>query len=647
MSDPSPAAWQVVLTDTDRRAIGVRLAGDLAGGGLLVVGVFLSVWRPDQPQVAAFVQALAALTVGLPVLARGLPALVSLRPRHTTDQLVSLAVLAACAQGAFVTATLVPLVLDLGRLFEERTSLGAQAAIAGLRRLEAREAVRVTDGVEARVAVAALAVGDTIRVRPGQVIPVDGTVRSGHGAVDQAPITGESRPEDVGPDRPVFSGTLNVSGLLDVEVTGLAGQTVLGRVAALLREVAEARPAWVRSLERLGAGYVPVVLSVAATTLFFTESAERAITVLVVAAPTALVVAGPAAMVAALTVAARRDMLLKRADFLEAAIGVDTLVIDKTGTLTSGQLVVTGVVPAAGRTEEAVMQVAATCGHGSLHPVSRAVVAAAQQRELSFDVPTDVTELAGLGTEARVDGRVFRLGRVDWLRSLGVALPETVDGTGVSVDGEWCGAVHLHDTIRPGAAEALASLREAGLERVVLVTGDRRAEAQRVAGVLGIDAVVAEVLPEDKLTIVREEQARGGRVLMVGDGVNDALALSQADVGVALGARVNDIALGGADVALLSDDPRRIPELLRLARATRTTVWQNLGLGMGLVVVLVVLAAQGRITPLVGALVHDLSAVLVVVNAARLLRLAPRRLPEAELPSREGGSLGPTPAAQP
>ena len=621
MSEARRDAWSAVMTSAERRSLGLRLAGDLAGGGLLVVGLVLLAWRPDQPRIAALVQGLAALTVGIPVLVRGLPALVSLRPRHTTDQLVSLAVLAAWAQGAFVTATLVPLILDIGRLFEERSSLGAQAAIAALQRLEAREATRVdSDGGEVAVPLEQLGLGERVRVRPGQVIPVDGRVVTGHGAVDQAPITGESRPEDVEPGAEVFAGTLNVSGLLDIEVTGLGAGTVLGRVAALLREVAATRPSWVRSLERLGAAYVPLVLTVAATTLYVSESVDRAIAVLVVAAPTALVVAGPAAMVAALSLAARRDMLIKDADFLEAATTLDTLVIDKTGTLTTGALVVAECVPAEGIPTAELLSVAAACGHGSLHPVARAVVAAARSGGASLWAPEQVEEVPGLGTRARLDGQVLCLGRPSWLRSLGVEVPPAASGTGVARDGRWLGSLVFSDTVRPGAAAALDRLRSLGIQRMVLVTGDRREEAERVGALLGLDEVVSEVLPEDKLSVVEGEQARGGRVLMVGDGANDALALSRADVGVALGARVNDIVLGGADVALLTGDPHRIPELLELAGRARRTVWQNLALALGLVALMVAAAARGSVSPLMGALVHDLGAVLVVANAARMLR---------------------------
>jgi len=628
------AAWQVVLDASERRRIALRLGGDLAGAGLLAVGFGLSLWRPDQAQVAALVQATAALVVAVPVLVRGLPALVALRPRDTTDQLVSLAVLAAMAQGSFVTATLVPLVLDVGRLFEERTSLGTRAAIAGLRQLQERvrsAALLDEAGQETEVEVAALRPGDRIRVRPGQVFGVDGRVLRGTSVVDQAPITGESRPEEVAAGTDVFAGTLNLSGLVEVEVTGAGSDTVLGRVAAMLRKVVDARPPVVRTLERLGAAYVPVVLALAATTLFFTESVERAITVLVVAAPTALVVAGPAAMVAAMSAASRRDILVKSAAFLEAATQVDALVIDKTGTLTDGRLAVAAVHPADGLSEDEVVAIAAACGHGSLHPVSRAAVLAARQRGLQLAEIESLEEAHGRGAEARVGGRVLRFGRLTWLAECGVAVPADVPGTGVAEDGRWVGSLEMRDTIRVDAAEALAELRAAGITRVVLATGDRRAEAERVAAELGIDEVVAEVLPEAKLDVVRGEQEAGHKVLMVGDGVNDALAMAQADVGVAIGARINEVALGGSDVALLSDALNRVPELLALARRTRQVVWGNLAISLGVGGVLLAGAMLGKLSPLTGALLHDLSALLVVAHSARLLTTHKR--PQAEQPA--------------
>lgn len=614
------AHWDGVLDESERRSIAARLGADLVGTGLLAVGLGLAWWRPDQAQVAAVVQALAALVVGVPILLRGLPALASLKPRDTTDQLVSLAVLAAMAQGSFATATLVPLVLDVGRLFEERTSLGARAAIDGLKRLQARSSTRLIDGEEVSVDPSQLEVGHRLRVRPGEVLPVDGRVVHGHGAVDQAAITGESRPEDVGPEDTVYAGTLNVSGLLEIEVTGTAGASVIGRVAALLREVSASRPPVVRTLEALGAAYVPIVLVLAATTLFFTESPSRAITVLVVAAPTALVVAGPAAMVAALAAATRSSILVKRAEALELAVDIDTLVVDKTGTLTEGVLALFAVHPEQGTSVAEVLATAAACGHGSLHPVSRAAVAAADDEGIDWPRLKQVREVAGRGAEALDGTTPLRFGRPSWLRELGIDVPQGVLGTAVSRGNRYLGAIELRDRIRPEASDALAHLRAQGVHRVVMVTGDRAPEAERVGEALGLDAVVSEALPEEKLAVVRAEQAAGRRVAMLGDGVNDALALSAADLGVAIGAHVNEIALGGADVALLCDDPGRLGVLLKLARSARRVLFVNLALGLGLGVVLLGLAMAGRLSPIVGALLHDVGAILVVAHSARLLQ---------------------------
>ena len=346
MSTPSPsgsAGLDVPLTAEESRRISVRLGADLVGLGLLAVGGAFAVWAPDQAQVAAIIQALAALVVATPVLIRAGAGLIQPTPLGHTDQLVALAVLAAMASGEFVTATLVPVLLEVGRLFEERSALGAQAAIEGIRGLRARTARRRVGEHEEDVPLTQLAIGDVVVVRPGDLLPVDGTVRVGRSSVDQSPVTGESRYETVTVGSPVYAGTLNLDGLLEVDVERVGEATVLGRVVEVLREVEASKTPAIRLLERYGAAYLPVVLAVAATVWFWTEDASRAITVLVVSTPTALVLAGPAAMVAAMTAATRRSILVKSAAFLEQVAQVDTLILDKTGTVTVGRQVVRDV----------------------------------------------------------------------------------------------------------------------------------------------------------------------------------------------------------------------------------------------------------------------------------------------------------------
>src|SRR5258706_842767 len=300
-----------VLAPEERRRISVRLGAGLTGIGLLPVGTILVRVTPDQWQIGELGRGLAAAIVGIPTLVSGVRGVVTGDTRRATDQLVAIAVLAAAASGDFVTATLIPLFLEVGRLFEDRSSLGARAAIDGIRSLAARQAIRWRNGVEEHVDPAARAVGDEILVRPAERIPVDGTVLSGNAAVDQSAVTGESRQEDVGPGSPVFAGTVALDGLLRIQVRGVGTDTVLGRVVRLLADLERATVPVLRLFERRAGVWLPLTLTLAATTLFFSEDLSRAIAVLVVAAPTALVVAGPAAMVAAMAPATRLRILIK------------------------------------------------------------------------------------------------------------------------------------------------------------------------------------------------------------------------------------------------------------------------------------------------------------------------------------------------
>jgi Cd2+/Zn2+-exporting ATPase len=620
---PSPGL-PAALSDEERRRISARLGAGFVGTALLTLGTLLVRLAPNQWQIGEVVRGLAALVVGTPVLGSGVRGIVTGDTRRATDQLVAIAVLAAAASGDFVTATLVPLFLEVGRLFEERSSLGARAAIDGIRALAARQASRWRDGVEESVDPAILVPGDEILVRPGERIPVDGTVLVGTATIDQSAVTGESRHEDVGPGSPVFAGTVALDGLLRVQVRGTGGDTVLGRVVSLLAEVERATVPVLRLFERRAGVWFPVVLTLAATTLFFTEDLSRAIAVLVVATPTALVVAGPATMVAAMSAATRLRILIKSTDFLERSSEVDTLILDKTGTVTVGAPGVAEIAPAAGRSPAEVLAVAAACGFGSLHPVSRAVVAEARAQGVIVAPPDDLQERPGLGVIARIDGRTAALGRRALLEDLGASPGdhETEDAPGVwvALDGRYLGRIVCRDLPRAGAREALEEMRGLGIDRLVLLTGDKAAIAAEVGEALGMDHVIAEVLPAQKLEVVRAEQAAGRAVMMVGDGVNDALALGGADVGVAIGAEINEVALGGADVALLGEDLGRLPRLVRLADATRHVIGQNVWLAFGLAAVLITLAATGVLAPLTGALAQSAAVLAVVVNSARILR---------------------------
>jgi Cd2+/Zn2+-exporting ATPase len=625
------AALPGTLAPEERRRIGIRLGAGLVGLGLLALGTVLKRLEADQWQVGEMIRGIAAAVVGVPTLLSGVRGIVTGDTRRATDQLVAIAVLAAAATGDFVTATLIPLFLELGRLFEERSALGARAAIDGIRALHARQAVRWRDGVEQKVAPDTLVPGDEILVRPGERIAVDGTVIEGRAAVDQSAITGEAFHEDVGPGSPVFAGTVAIDGLLRIQVRGAGANTVLGRVVELLAEVERTSVPVLRLFEARAGVWLPLVLTIAATTLFFSRDLSRAIAVLVVATPTALVVAGPSAVVAAMTVATRLRILIKSADFFERASDVDTLILDKTGTVTVGAPTITRIEPVAGVAEDELLRVAAGCGFGSLHPVSRAVVAASLARGITSAPPDEVQERPGLGVVANIDGRRAALGRRALLVDLGIDAgaqsDDDVSQVWVALGATCLGRFILRDQPRAEAREALAAMKALGVSRLILLTGDRAKAAREVGDALGMDEVIAEVLPAQKLEVVRAEQAKGHVVMMVGDGVNDALALGGADVGVAIGAELNEVALGGADVALLGTDLGRLPKLIGLADTTRHLIGQNVWLAFGLSLVLIAFAALGLLNPLKGALAQSVAVLAVVANSARILRFGERQAP--------------------
>ncbi len=628
----------VPLTLTERARIVVQLGTAMLAAALLAVGWIQLQYGPaDLANIAELIIALAALIVATPVFVEAARGLITGDKGAMTSQLVALATLAAMMYGDFITATLIPVILHLGHFFEERSVLGAQAAIEGLRHLHARSAALLTPDGEQDVAPEILRPGDRIVVRPGDTIAADGEIVEGISAVDQSSITGESAPEDVGPESQVYAGTVNLSGLLTVRVTKTGSKTALGRVVELLQEAEQSKTPVMKLIEQYAGYYVPVILIVAAVVLFITRDMSRAVAVLIVGCPGAFILAGPTAMVAALAAASKLGILIKNTKFLEALADVDTVVLDKTGTVTLGRLELVGVEAVGDMGEEALLQRALACAAASRHPVSRAVVEATATRGIVAPPPlpgTNVEELPGKGVRARSNSHTTMLGRREWLVDEGVDAPENPSHPGPVV---WVaerdpasgairplGCLLLADVARPEARQAVETLRTLGIRRAVLLTGDRREVAEQIGATLMADEVIAEVLPEQKLAVVRHE-CESGFVMMVGDGVNDALALASGDVGVALGAVASDVALQSADVALMTNDLGRLPLTVELARATRRTINQNILIGAVISIGFVWLASIGQIGPLMGAALHVVGEIGVIGNSARLLGFAQTR----------------------
>lgn len=610
-----------------QRRVARRLAVTLGGGALVLNGFIAGRLDLVAPAVADSSAAVGAVVLAVPIVWRAVRNLLS--DRLELDELIALAVIAAIAFQDFVSAGAVAFFALLGELVERRTALGARVAIESLVRLAPTKARRVeADGREVEVEATELAPGDRIRVRPGEGVPADGVVRAGRSTLSEASITGESLPAEKGEGDEVYAGTTNLTGALDVEVLRAGADTTLGKVKQLILAAEASRPPVARIIDRYVAWYLPTVLMIAFVILFFTREQVRFVAALVVACPTALVLATPTAMVAALSCAARLGILIKNASDLEVASRLTCVLFDKTGTLTSGALSVVRLLPAEGCDPGDVLRFAAAVAGRSNHPASRAVVAVAEEAGLSGAEAVDVEEIPGLGVAGRVDGREVLLGRRTLLERRGVEVPaaelpggEALSRIDVAVDGRWWGAFGLEDSVREGAGEAVARLRELGVERISIMTGDRWDVARKVGTELGCDDVAAEVLPQEKLELAESARARGERIAVVGDGVNDAPALAAGDLGIAMGAAGSDVAIGSAQVALMNNDLRRVPFLIELSLASRRVVRQNLAVGVGLLAVGLALAGGGYLTPVWAILLHNLGSLFVVFNSARLIRL--------------------------
>jgi Zn2+/Cd2+-exporting ATPase len=602
-----------------------RLALILAGGALVLNGFLAEATGIYAPAVADLSAAAGALLLAGPIVARA--ARNVLRNKLELDELIALAVVAAIAFQDFFTAGAVAFFALLGELVERRTALGARVAIESLVRLTPTTAKRVgADGSETEVEAANLSPGDLIRVRPGDTVPADGMVRTGRSTLDEASITGESVPAEKGPESEVFAGTMNLTGALDIEVSRAGAETTLGQVKDLILRAEASRPPVARIIDRYVTWYLPVVLMLAVVILFFTGEQVRFIAALVVACPTALVLATPTAMVAALSCAARLGILVKDARDLEIASNLTAILFDKTGTLTTGALAVVRLDPAEGCDPAELLRLSAAVASRSNHPASQAVVRVASEAELVGSEPTDFEEIPGIGVVGVVDGRQVLLGRPSLLTDRGVTLPTEDDAAALSrivvaVDGAYWGAFGLEDQVRDEAKSAIEELRTLGVQQVSIMTGDRWAVARKVGQELGCDDVAAEVLPEQKLQLAESARQRGERVAVVGDGVNDAPALAAGDLGIAMGAAGSDVAIGSARVALMNNDLRKVPFLIHLSRAGRRIVRQNLAVGVGLLVIGLILAGLGILTPIWAILLHNLGSLFVVFNSARLIRL--------------------------
>lgn len=625
MSASTHAAPVSMLTSAEQRSAARQLTLAMLALGLLGLGL---VWRwlaPEQIGVSQLLLGVASLLVAVPVMRSAWFSLRYPSLHGITDQLIALAMLGAWATGDLLTAALLPIIMIFGHVLEERSVIGSQEAIHALGRLTRSQARRVqADGSVQEVDNAQLKAGDLVEVRAGDRVPADGLVVSGQASLDTAPITGESVPLEATVGTQVFGGAINLDGLLRLQVTRTGEESTLGKVIALMQGAERAKPPITRLLERYAGSYLVLVLLLAAVTWFITNDAQAMLAVLVAACPCALVLSAPATAIAGIAVAARHGILIRSSAFLEELADLTSLVVDKTGTLTYGSLRLQAI-DSLGEDQPGMLDLAASLGAASSHPVSRALaglVPPEQHWPLS-----EIHERQGLGVVARTEEGEAALGRPELFQQLGITTRPVPahDGpiAGLALDGQFLGWLLLADSVKPEARQALGELRELGLGRQLLLTGDRQSVADSLALDVGISDVEAQALPEDKLKRVLGEIAKGFRPMVVGDGINDSLALKAGVVGVAMGAGGADIALASADVVLIGSDLRRLGTCVRLSRECRQTLQVNVIIGLGWTLAIVAFAAFGWLGAagaMIAAILHNLSTLLVLGNAGRLLR---------------------------
>lgn len=614
----------------------------LIGGVLVFVSTISKLFGLNDPLISMLPAAIGAIVLSIPLFTAALTEMRTMKLSSST--LAAVAILASLTVGDYVVAGWLAFILVVFGQMVRRSASGAQRAIAELVQLTPDVARVVENGSEREdVPLADIKLGMIVRVRPGENLPVDGRVSGGRSTINQASLTGESAPVEVAKGDEVYAGTTNLTGGIDIEVTRIGGDTTIGKVTQLIRQAEQSRTPRQLLIEQVAQFFVPVAMSVAAVVWFLMAqdpetrpyAAETAVTVLVVTCPSALLLATPSAMLAAFAAAARLGILIKQPNYLEAAATINTVVFDKTGTITTGKFQVTRLAPATGVEGADLLRAAALGEQHSNHPLAQSILSTAKAARIETDGSSDYEEIHGRGVKARTSIGEICVGRGSWLAELNPDIKpeleaveakiEGMTGVHVMLSGRYLGAVGLEDTIKTNTKSVIQRLRDLGVRQIAIFTGDRLSVAKRVGVAVGVDMIEAECLPEEKHEQIKGMVRSGYRTMMVGDGINDGPSLAEAEVGVAMGMAGSDIAANSAGVALMNDDLTRVPFLIELARRTRVIIAQNIAASIVIALVGLALAASGTLAGTglavtLAAFYHFVGDVFVLGNSFRLFR---------------------------
>ncbi len=592
---------------------------------IVVVGIVtLLYWRGLIPLTGLYV----AIAIGLyPLLKTGLLDLIHER-KIGTEIFVTVATVIAMVGHEYVAGAVLMTIILIAEFIAELNTDRARASIKALIGSVPQTAVVRTNGAEKSVAIADLRAGDTVLVRAGEKIPVDGSVVAGQGAVNEAAITGESLPQEKAEGGSVLAGTLLESGALDIRTEKAGKDTMFSRIISLVESAEDVQAPVQKLADKVAAWLIPIVFVFLLLVYLLTHDLRKIVTLLIFTSPAELGLATPLVMIAAIARAARQGILVKGGIYLELLAKADVMVFDKTGTLTAGEPMVAAIHPIdPSISAEQLLILAAAADRRSAHPLAKAIVARAAEMKLQVPEPSNFEVIQGRGVKATVDGKTVLAGNVELLEENDIQLPPLdyePEGTTIhiAVDGKAIGTLDLADKIRPGAKNAIARLKATGVKQIVMLTGDDLKIAKRVAAELGIDEVKANLLPEGKVDAIIALQRTGRSVAMIGDGVNDAPALASAQVGIAMGARGTQAAIEAADVALMTDDLSKIVYARAIARRAYRTIQENLYVGVGVVHVLGITAALlGWIGPIQAAMIHLGPDILVFINSIKLLHV--------------------------
>ncbi|MFA6816724.1 MAG: cation-translocating P-type ATPase [Lentisphaeria bacterium] len=600
-----------------------------SGGFLALLGwlfLFLGTvgWQHYAGELFLFVS--IALN-GMPVIITALKGL--WKKKVNVDELLALAIIACLVRGEFFTAAVVSGIMQLGALIEEATAESARKSIQALIKMTPTKATILEGGKEKNVAVAAVKIGDVLFVKPSEQIPVDATVREGYSSIDESAITGEPLPVEKQVGDSVYAGTINQNGILTVIAEKVGDDTSLGRVIRQVVEAENCTPKFTSVLNRFAVWFTPTMLFCAGMTWAFTGSFARAVTVLIVGCPCALILAAPTAIVASIGRAAKAGILVKGGQYLEDVARANVLFMDKTGTLTEGEPTVDDKIMMSGVTSDELLASAASVEINANHPLARAVIRSAHSANVSFVAAKNLVAQIGVGVSGSINGQVVEIGSIDLYGGIS-AVPKELQSALINAEERGAtsllvyrnkkalGFLTVSDGVRKGVKSLIRSLKKLGFHKISILSGDHKGAVHRVGKEVGISSFYASLKPGDKLKLIREEQAKGGKVLFVGDGINDAPALAAANIGIAMGGKGTAAALESADIAFMNDHIEKLPFLVAMGRRMLFVIKFNIVFGLLYNTCAILLGAAGLISPVGGAIVHITGSILVVLFSASI-----------------------------